>query len=106
MKQRQDPLGFVPAVAALAKDSIEVFHGYLPPMRVLFSKDGELLMVIAWGTMAVLGAFLVSASSQVMGGHQIDGGVVDFQLIYEDSNRDHLSDQPPRSAVPIVCVID
>ena len=96
----------MPAVAALAKDSIEVLDGLLPPLRVLFPKDGELLMMIAWGTMTFLDFLLVSASSQVMGGHQIDGGVVDFQLIYEDSNRDHLSDQPPRSAVPIVCVID
>ena len=74
----QDPLGFVPAVAALTKDSIEVLHGHLAPLRVLFSKDGELLMVIVWGSMAFLPFLLVSAESQVMGGHQIDGGVVDF----------------------------
>jgi hypothetical protein len=71
MKQRQDPLGFVPAIAALAKDSIEVLHSHLPPMHVLLSKDSELLMMIPWRTMTVLTLLLVSAARQVMAGQLV-----------------------------------
>ena len=96
----------MPAVAALAKDSIEVLHGRLAPLRVLFPKDGQLLVMIAWGTMAFLALLLVSAARQRMSGDQIDGGVIDLQLIFKDSNGDHLTDQPPRSAVSIIGVVD
>jgi hypothetical protein len=70
MKKRQDPLRFVPSIATFAKDSIEVLHGHLAPLHVLFSKDSELLMMIAWGTMTVLALLLVSAASQGMTGRK------------------------------------
>ena len=75
------------AIAALAKDSVEVLHRHLAPLHVLFPKDSELLMMIAWGKMAFLALLLVSAASQLVSRYQIDGGVVDLQLIFVNSNR-------------------
>ena len=85
-----------------ATDPIEVLHGHLAPLRVLFAKDSELLLMIAWRPMAVLHVLLISATRQVMSGHPFDRCVVNFQLIFQDSNRQHLPNQSPRSTVSIV----
>ncbi len=49
---------------------------------------------------------MVPACEQRMCGHQVDVAVIDFQLIFQNSNRQQLADQSPGNAVAIVGIVD
>ena len=94
------------AIATLAKNSFEVLQCHRPQVRILFAKDGKLLIVIFGRTMAVLALLLVPAAKQWMSSHPINGAVKDLQVVFENSHGDQLANQPPGSAVAIVGVVD
>ena len=106
VKQRQDASRLVFSIPTALLQAIEVLQPDLSPARVFFTQQTKLLLVIFGWKMSRVGLFLVSAAQQRVGGHQIQGGVMNVQLIFKDSDRQHLTDQPPRNAVTIIGIVD